>query len=103
MKPWEEEWFVVPAESGEATHYGYVAVKRPNSVGLLVEEAKPPVAQLVAAAPEMARLLLQMEWAGRFGYGGESDPACFFCNVFEGYAHKSDCALDAALKKAGVR
>ena len=49
-------------------------------------------ARLATAAPDMARVLLAIEW-----HHGE----CISCFVMHG--HAPDCALDAALRRAGVR
>lgn len=57
-------------------------------------------ARLASAAPDMARVLLAVEWLG-FAEGcpecgaSKSDPVP--------YMHNGDCALDLALRKAGVR
>lgn len=60
----------------------------------------PDRAKLAAAAPEMARLLLALEWAGNIGQGG------YGCAECSGEArhkkHYPDCALLAVLRKAGV-
>lgn len=58
-------------------------------------------ARLAAAAPEMARLLLQLEWT----QGGVWDPAgCHVClGGRDSGGHKPDCAYDALMRKAGVR
>lgn len=53
-------------------------------------------AKLASAAPDMARVLLAVEWS--LAPGG-----CPSCKNLMPYEHKPDCALDAALRKAGVR
>jgi len=77
-------------------------------------------ARLAAAAPDMARELLDVEWCGMANIDIEYDlPACPSCNGIDPsgsdsqikkaeselftVGHKTDCALDAALRKAGVR
>lgn len=119
-KPWEETWF---AEScarltradgpdpqwGDRRHVADVA------------EDSDERARLASAAPDMARVLLAIEWAGG---RPEGPPECPSCRADEyedvivgptthdaagryiGYRkreHEPDCALDAALRKAGVR
>lgn len=70
--------------------------------------------ELIAAAPDMARVLLAIEWAGRAGPAGDIRAACPSCGadrseMYDGRGpvvvvdHDADCALDAALRKAGVR
>jgi len=59
-------------------------------------------ARLASAAPDMARVLLELvDWDMR------GDGRCFYCGLGvpgEGpEKHKPDCALDAALRKAGCR
>lgn len=54
----------------------------------IIDECMP----LIACAPEMARMLLELEWTGETG--------CLLCGQQE---HVADCALDTVLRKAGVR
>lgn len=84
-----EIWHV---EMGEFTH---------ESVYLYDREDR---ARLASAAPEMARVLLAIEWSG----GGDGDcPSCrgdrYYGTNAHPAGHAPDCALDAALRKAGVR
>lgn len=53
-------------------------------------------AKLAAAAPEMARLLLELEYVD-----GETWAFCPSCGSRD--EHASDCKLMAALRKAGVK
>lgn len=68
----------------------------------LVERVR---AQQAAAAPDMARVLLELEWTPH----DESTDYCRMCGASKpdyGDApgtHAVGCALDAALKKAGIR
>jgi hypothetical protein len=56
-------------------------------------------ARLAACAPEMARLLLSIEWDGVLGC-----PVCSSYPPLTGTAgHKQGCALAAVLRKAGVK
>lgn len=116
MKVWEETWFAV--EGG--THYGEKIEgvfdceedERPWTIsddpkhegwctdggyggyGLPYERAR-----LAACAPELVRMLLELEWAGRDDVLGEICPECWGTKL-KGH---DDCALDALLRKAGVR
>lgn len=86
------------------------------------DEAAIARARLAAAAPEMARVLLAVEWQGCQDFVGDGGYRC--CPTCRGVApgeerltdavddvsrgrtvlgHRSDCTLDASLWKAGVR
>lgn len=64
-------------------------------------------ARLASAAPDMARVLMAIEWSCI----GPGEQACPWCGAFEvqlnankpSRTHVPDCALDAALRKAGLR
>lgn len=142
MKVWEEEW----EESDgviEITNFAEVwqktkkapsnrfAWEQGNNVGAFgnMGGASPfnPLpedqarAQLASAAPDMARVLLEVEWCGSVNIDIEWDsPACSSCGGVdpdqwtddtvrrierEGFTvgHAPDCALEACLRKAGVR
>lgn len=106
-KPWEEKW---TAElNRDRTHYDLVVDQ--DGLGVCVVQgcgsSDDGTARvlLAAAAPDMARVLLAIEWAGAVGERFDGfDPACPSCltEKFTG-KHAPDCALDAALRKAGVR
>lgn len=92
MKPWEEEWRL--AREGSRTMLcgpdPYPAADFYGSEG----DAR---ILLAAAAPEMARMLLELEWSG--------DEARYRCPACEATAHPNhapDCRLVAVLRKAGV-
>ncbi len=55
-------------------------------------------ARLASAAPDMARMLLEIEWASR-----DVALECPKCRVREDSGHGPNCALIAALRKAGLR
>ena len=56
--------------------------------------------RLAAAAPDMARVLLAVEWGGQCRSYGSHCPSCL--NYWsEGEKHEPDCLLDAAL--SGMR
>lgn len=64
--------------------------------------------KLISAAPDLARALLAVEWIlddDKLYWDcpacGGTKPGCSEWPHIEG--HYSDCVLDAALKKAGVR
>lgn len=57
--------------------------------------------QLASAAPDMARLLLELEWTGE-RQEEQCCPSCF-AEVRRKEPHAPDCALATALRKAGVR
>jgi len=132
MKPWEETWSecdgVISAQQN--THAEMLESRFPweqgtnfGAFGDLTEaspfnptSADADRARLAAAAPEMVRVLLAIEWSG----SDEEGSKCASCGERE-YAppalydeagkylsytpgsHSPDCALDAALRKAGVR
>jgi hypothetical protein len=103
MKPWEEEWGV--GGYGELTYRepdpslpkGEVFIPWSN-VARPTQENLARV-DFAAAAPDMARALLAIEWSGN--EAGTACPAHLHCDARTG--HAIDCALDAALRKAGVR
>lgn len=59
---------------------------------------------LIAAAPDMARVLLAIEWNGPSAWQAGASGSCPSCGAQEGDGkHRDGCALEAALRKAGVR
>lgn len=82
-----------------------------RQLGTFIDDADAPEwpscdrdrAQLAAAAPEMARLLIEVQWAGvlTYQYEGGGDPCCPVCEGEEP-RHEPDCKLVAVLRKAGV-
>ena len=103
MKPWEETW-----ESYWDSDYA-VTLKRSDGARLGIISAGGPEgvarAKLAAAAPDLARVLLDLERQGVFHQRQCS--SCFQHNpgdpVPTVVEHRSGCKLDAALRKAGVR
>jgi hypothetical protein len=110
MKPWEETWNADPRDDEYVSTIGRVGLRGDGR------------APLASAAPDMARVLLAVEWSGKVDYVGDGGyeccPSC--CGVAPGFerltdavddiargrsvaGHKRDCVLDAALRKAGVR
>jgi len=93
MKPWDETWTA-------DWHYDYsVTILRDNSFRVALFNAGGPEgvarAKLAAAAPDMARLLLTLEWS--------SGDFCPCCGQKDGSEHLSHCEWLAVMRKAGVR
>jgi hypothetical protein len=106
MKPWEEEWRVRNSIGGEDCVYSETSreyvLETYTAVGTPGYERYAECARLAAAAPEMARLLLEKQWGDRGWclWCDGIDPADTTCR---GEGHAADCALVAVLRKAGVR
>lgn len=123
-KPWEESWAWDEEREGifadTADEYGErCKIVETDS------QVYPPRGldrSLICAAPDMARVLLAIEWSGRQDFVGDGGYDC--CPSCQGVAHddagcpdardeiasgknivghKPTCPLDAALRKAGVR
>lgn len=91
MKPvWEEEWFVEPPDDELP---GYPILNAAGGWSCMREDK----AKLASAAPDMARLLLELEWT--FG----DIAACPSCIRWYPSGHADDCEWLRAMKKAGVR
>jgi|SRR5882762_2583729 len=104
MKPWLETWVVSESDSDCAPYYEGtgVLIDADNGCVFLPSFSVFPnreQAIFVAAAPEMCRALLAVEWGGTGNYG--SCAACPDCGG-EGHRHESDCDLDTAITKAGL-
>lgn len=108
MKVWEEEWGI--SGYGELTRREPDASLPKGEVYVPWAESVRPTStnlarvQLAHAAPDMARALLAVEWSGPDPFqagGGGCCPACSAIGA-DG-RHRSNCAIDAALRKAGVR
>lgn len=98
----DETWRVFDEPTPLAMGYVVRAqVEEPSGLaGAWLPATSPEQARLASAAPDMARALLACEWAGRVVDGVHC--ACPLCdNVAPD--HLPDCALDAALRKAGIR
>ena len=115
MKPWEETWAVIGsfADGGQVFGPWCVVDGRSHVVATFGDGcSNDDSARLAACAPEMARLLLEVEGAGERD-GDRVGAACPFCGGFglinqlgpgvEPICHEGHCALVAVLKKAGVR
>lgn len=93
---WEETW--APGDGVLHTEGARIAVfepvARPHEP---ISDTQQARARLAAAAPDLARALLVVE---QHGYNDTGK--CPNCFLWEGDGH-ADCALDVALRKAGVR
>jgi hypothetical protein len=109
-KPWEEAW---DAEDhcDVDEFYGAGVQLVPWQLYLVDTEECHPFSQLKArarlasAAPDLVRVLLAVEWGcpGRYCLScGETEPGIDAEGDRSG-GHAPDCALDLALRKAGVR
>ena len=112
MKVWEEDW---TRDNDSSCSWVLSSKSAPDYRGRFARfedyEDEPGELQgaracLAAAAPELVRALLAVEWKGVEDY----DPvaACPACGGHPPLGnlpgrHEPDCALDAALRKAGVR
>lgn len=100
-KPWEETWEALGPHVGTAD----------EEILRSTTEHEPTAwarARLAAAAPDMVRVLLEMEWkplgtCPGCGGLGEAIPDNPMTGPVAATGHRPDCALDAALRKAGVR
>lgn len=100
IEPYEETWtanedtggwHIGPQPEGRCTMFR-------NSPSLPGNQ-QPKTAALISAAPEMARMLLSLEWARNDRDGEVECPVCFsYAGV-----HDDGCAMLSLLKKAGVR
>lgn len=95
-KPLDETWRV-GSKVGRTLYRG----DGPDDIIGLLDTRE--AAKLAAAAPELARALIEAEWSARVGR--DNDAACPSCEEWEctGGRHAEDCLLDAALRKAGLR
>lgn len=98
---WEETWTSSGNEpdivDGNGVHGTFDSGTVDDSTGDMDDsnfEKDVARARLAACAPELARLVLQLSAWG-----------CPICERTpgEGEAHREDCALDALLRKAGIR
>jgi hypothetical protein len=113
VKPWEETWEVTERNGGHRLH-----VEGEEEFATVWGPKDDHRARLAAAAPELARVLLAVEWH-RVLIQDEDAYVCPSCGnerldpgdevklavlVEHGMlGHRPGCALDGALRKAGVR
>lgn len=96
MPIWDEEWRL----DGNDVYLGAVGPSLQAGFGDGLDRDR---AKLAAAAPAMARLLLELEWAGHDPYA--DDYACPSCEWPQGRTkeHHPECAWLAVMRAAGVR
>ena len=72
-----------------------------HALDIQVREGDEERARLAAAAPAMARTLLELEWGG--GDGTSISPCCAHRDTHPGEdrRHRADCVLDAILTSIG--
>lgn len=112
MKPWEETWRVgdVGDEQTIFGQYGGQAVAEFEIDGDWDDTSEDQDdyaysaqrTRLAAAAPEMARLLLEVQHTRCQGDWCGGCPICGWLKGDCGQDHKDDCRLLAVLRKAGV-
>jgi hypothetical protein len=94
-KPWwdEETWRADDLDVlGTHEHCDDFPVAEVQGTSMGLERAK-----LAAAAPEMARMLVELEWSG-----SEQVHQCASCFAYKHEGHADNCRLVAVLRKAGV-
>jgi hypothetical protein len=113
VKPWEETWDwgdTYPSLSTEGAPP--IDLTNDGRTDSMLRPYLIEVARLAACAPEMARMLLAIEWNGHEEDSierGRNESTCPMCGALEMgeqgsfRAHRPDCAIDALLRKAGVR
>jgi len=90
VKPWEETW----RAGGMAPRFVFKGdALAADYVGEMDDADR---ARLAACAPEMARVLHEVEWHGE-------DGGCPSCAAMRVQGHFDGCRLEALLRKAGVR
>lgn len=106
MKPWEENWIEFEANAGFPAFAAKVSGQELRVFeSLSGDDDDISRARLAAAAPDMARVLLEIEWDGedsRCPDCGGLNPKFWPNRAQPEDGHKKDCKLDAALRKAGV-
>ena len=115
MKPWEETWVCAGVViDGHTFGPWRVFSKTPGHLVCTVGDgcSNPDAANMVAAAPELVRVLLAIEAKAISDVsecGACGQPVTYWIadsgrDYHDPYlGHEVDCALDAALAKAGVR
>lgn len=103
LKVWQKETWM----AGGAYHVEKV-VDRAAPVAtifdaLLEDDFTSARTKLAAAAPDLVRALLAVEWVGQEWDCGALPDACPRCKAYREDGHTFDCTLDAALRKAGIR
>lgn len=119
MKDPRKQWIVIPGSRDEASGLEFGPWRIINGRGMTVANcgdgcSSPDTAKLISAAPDMAELLVEMQWASGGGFGPSADDqeyegvSCFICKGMiavrsgVGPGHEKDCRLVAVLRKAGI-
>lgn len=100
-KPWEETWTAHP-DNGRLI---VVVAEFPDDhgVALALDASHMDRARLAAAAPELVRALLAVEWRGWSTVDMACCPSCeALKHVAVARKHAPACTLDTALTKAGL-
>lgn len=95
-KPWEEDWREMGHTVTEGPEGGWSLLLSANRWE--GEELAVARARLAAAAPDLVRALLAVEFAT---YDG-AEIWCPWCSSHGVSSHNPDCLRQAALRKAGV-
>lgn len=104
MKPWLEEW---QSRDGWLVAYRNPAVSIAPVCGYEAPDREDSTLALMAAAPDMCRALLAVEWKGPPS-PNDWMSECPYCRgrrrpkKLDLFGHQDKCALDAALTKAGL-
>lgn len=99
-KPWEETFEAFTGDDSQR----FIGARGVTIAEVLDDDHE----RLLVAAPDMARVLLAVEWeplgtcpsCRRLGVDIPDNP---ITGAVRATGHRPDCALDAALRKAGVR
>lgn len=110
MKPYERDWEFHSGCWPEVVFYKG-GNKKVCDVWADEDSSTCDVADLISAAPDMARMLLDIQWTPT---GYDHEPCCPICSLSKPkpglarddahfpHGHAKDCALLAVLLKAGV-
>lgn len=104
MELWEETWTAEPENDEPDSLWMVLDSESPRC--LVADTISEAQSRLIAAAPDMARVLLEVEWSAQNQYGQAQCPSCRGDEYKDGEprtGHEEHCALFAALQKAGVR
>lgn len=99
MKPWEETWHASMSGHSVRREDGSIVVEARGAF----REGRINDLDLCAAAPDLVRELLRVEWLMlEEERTGQMLCSCPACRGLRFHGHHSTCALDAALTKAGL-
>lgn len=111
LKPHEETWVLYDSEVICTSDRPDEAILSSDTIGAREDESletKHARVLLAASAPEMARLLFDLEWLDDAKRDGESCPSCGAHRRRVGQVkyvgeHREDCPWLVLMRKAGVR